>query len=290
MNTVFLDYDQAALDAAYDQINWAPNRDQLLARYATMSDAARGVLGQPSRLSYGEGKAESCDLYRASVTPAPVRIFIHGGAWRAGSARDAAYPAEMFVAAGAHFIAVEFDHIQDVAGDLRVLAGQVRRAVAWICRNAASFGGDPEGVYLAGHSSGAHLAAVALTTDWSVFGLPRDCIKGGLLISGMYDLHPVRLSARARYVAFDDEVERDFSPIRHLAHLSAPLVVAYGSLESPEFQRQAQAFAAAVAQTAKPCRLVEAPGYNHFELVETVANPFGVLGREALAQMGLSLR
>ena len=138
-----------------------------------------------------------------------------------------------FVSSGAHYVAVDFSSILDVAGDLGALVSQVRRANAWIYRNAHTFGGDPERLYIGGHSSGAHLAAAALTTDWRQWDTPSDVLKGGILMSGMYDLYPVHLSARSRYVAFDNAVVNSFSPCRHISWLSAPIVVAWGTDETP---------------------------------------------------------
>ena len=125
----------------------------------------------------------------AAASAAPVFVFIHGGAWRSGRSRDFAAPAEMFLAAGAHYVVPDFAWVQDVGGNLMVLADQVRRAIAWVYENIARFGGDPNRLYVGGQSSGGHLAAVALTTDWQRdFNLPADIIKGGMCISGMYDL------------------------------------------------------------------------------------------------------
>jgi arylformamidase len=195
----------------------------------------------------------------------------------------------MFLAAGAHYIVPDFAWVQDAGGSLMVLADQVRRAIAWVFQNIARFGGDPNRLYLGGQSSGAHLAAVALTTDWrGDFGLSADMIKGGVCISGMYELTPVRLSARSRYVAFDNATVAELSPIRHLERLQAPLVVAYGTCETPEFQRQNREFAAAVEAAGKPVRLVVGEHYNHFELPETLGNPYGPLGRATLDLMGLT--
>jgi arylformamidase len=183
----------------------------------------------------------------------------------------------------------DFSWVQDAAGDLIVLADQVRRAIAWVYRNAAGFGGDPSRLFVGGQSSGGHLAAVALTTDWlHLFDLPEDIIKGGLLVSGMYDLAPVRLSKRSAYVAFDDLTVEALSPIRHLDQLRAPVVVAYGTCETPEFQRQNRAFASTVAAAGKPVRLLVGEHYNHFELPETLATPYGLLGRAVLELMGLT--
>jgi arylformamidase len=285
---VFLDYDQAALDAAYDQAAYAPNREQLIRRRESESAAARARLGALERVAYGTADIEKLDIYRAAGERRPIFVFLHGGAWRTGTAASYAAPAEMFGLAGAHYVVPDFNWVQDVAGNLMVLADQVRRAIAWVYRNASRFGGDASRLYLGGQSSGGHLAAVAMTTDWSdQFELPADMIKGGLLVSGMYELAPVRLSKRSAYVSFDDRTVEELSPIRHLDRLRAPVVVAYGTCETPEFQRQNREFAAAVAAAGKPVRLLVGEYYNHFELPESLANPYGLLGRAVLELMGL---
>src|SRR5579884_636763 len=169
------------------------------------------------------------------------------------------------------------------------MAEQVCRAITWVYRNAVSFGGDPDRLYIGGHSSGAHLAAVALTTDWEGgFGVPREAIKGGMCSSGMYDLLPVSLSHRSSYVRFTDAMVEALSPIRHLDRLRAPLIVAYGDHETPEFQRQARAFAAAVKAAGKPVDLVVGENYSHMELPETLCSPYGLLGSAVLGMMRLA--
>jgi arylformamidase len=279
--------DQKALDDAYDQSVWAPNQAHVSKRRSAWSVSTRNRL-KPDRVPYGPTEIEHLDIYRTAGGNAPIRIFIHGGAWRGGSAKESGYPAEMFVSAGAHYIAVDFDSVENTGGNLMTMADQVRRAVAWVHQNAPSFGGDPNQIYLAGHSSGAHLAGVVLVTDWQKnFGLPMNVVKGGVLMSGMYDLKPVRLSKRSRYVKFTDEIEEALSTQRHLDKLNTPITLAHGTLESPEFQRQTREFAAAVKDAGKPVQLIVGDGYNHFELPETFGNPYGLMGRAALEQMGL---
>jgi len=285
---IFLDYDQAALDAAYDQAACAPNREQLIKRRISDSELARLRIGEPERVTYGPAEIERLDIYRTKRDAAPVFVFIHGGAWRSGRSKDFAAPAEMFLAAGAHYVVPDFAWVQDVGGSLTVLADQVLRAIAWVYDNAAHLSIDPNQLYIGGQSSGGHLAAVALTTDWPrEFGLPANIIKGGICISGMYDLTPVRLSARSNYVKFDDATVAALSPIRHLDRLQAPLIVAYGTCETPEFQRQNREFAAAVKAVGKPVQLLVGENYNHFELPETLGNPYGLLGRATLELMDL---
>jgi len=284
--SVYLNYDQEEIDWAYDQIPWAPNRDEIAKRNAQKSAATIARLGPPKRVAYGPKDIEKIDVYATLRPNAPVNVFIHGGAWRAGNAGNAAYMAETYVDAGAIFASVDFNNVGEVDGNLLVMADQVRRAVAWVKRNAANFGGDSERVFISGTSSGAHLAGVALTTDWlGDFGLPMDTLKGGLCCSGMYDLYPVSLSARASYVRFSEQMIDELSSQRHLDRLNAPLVVAHGTLETPEFQRQSRDFAAAVKAAGKSVTLLVGEGYNHFEMFETLGNPYGLLGRAMLNLM-----
>ena len=286
---VWMGLDQIELDAAYDQAFYAPLRLQILKRLASNSELTRARLGPPRRESYGPTEVEKLDIYSAKRANAPIFVFIHGGAWLRGEAKDYGYPAELFVNAGAHFVALDFIAIEKAGGDLRVMADQVRRGIAWTYKNATSFGGDPSRFYIGGHSSGGHLCGVALVTDWEKsFGLPPDFVKGGLCMSGMYDMKPVRLSKRSSYVKFDDDMEQAMSSQRHLDLLRAPVVVTYGTDETPEFQRQNRDFAAAVKSAGKKIELIEAPNYNHFEMVESLSNPYGPNGRAALALMQLS--
>jgi arylformamidase len=286
---VWLDMDQKELDDAYDQRVYAPNRDHVQKRYAANNAAALARLGPPRRFAYGPTPIEGLDLYSTKRPNAPINVFIHGGAWRGGAAKEHAIFGELFVDAGAHYIALDFNNVLETKGDLMPMADQVRRAVAWVYRNATSFGGDPQRLYVSGRSSGAHLGGVVCVTDWEKdFGLPQDVVKGALLSSGMYDLKPVRLSARANYVKFTDEMEHALSAQRHLDKLNTPLILAYGTLETPEFQRQTREFAAAVKAAGKPVKLLVGEGYNHFEMPETLASPYGLLGRAVLEQMQLT--
>jgi arylformamidase len=285
---VWLDLDQQELDAAYDQRVWAPNQAEVQARYASASEAARARLGPPRSFKYGKTTIERLDVFTTDRPDAPIHLFVHGGAWRGGAAKDYAFLAELFVRAGAHLAIPDFTTVQDAGGSLVPMADQVRRALLWVHAHARTFGGNPDRLYVSGHSSGGHLAAVALTTDWARdFGGPADLLKGGVCSSGMYDLKPVRLSARSSYVAFTDEIEAALSPQRHLDQLRCPIVVSHGSRESPEFQRQARDVAAAVRAAGKPVQLVVGAHYNHFEMLETMASPYGVLGRAVLEQMHL---
>jgi arylformamidase len=284
---VFLDMDQQALDEAYDQEIWAPNRALIVERRKAASDRARAILGQPTRVAYGPSEHEALDIFDCGIKGAPVNVFVHGGAWRRNVAADYALQAELLIRAGAHCAIIDFINVDQASGDLFPMYEQVRRALGWVCRNAESFGGDPRRIYVSAHSSGSHLAGVVLTRGWQEEGLPPDAFKGAVLLSGMYDLAPVRLSKRSSYVKFTDDMVHKLSGQRFLDGLHTPLVLAYGTCETPEFQRQSRDFAAAVQAAGKPTSLIVGAGYNHFELLETLANPYGLTGRAMLEQMQL---
>jgi arylformamidase len=284
---VWRDMDQKALDDAYDQDVYAPNRPLIVTRRIAASERTRVILGQPQRVAYGPSEYERLDIFRCSAANAPINVFVHGGAWRRNKGPDYHLQAEPLVNAGAHSVILDFINVEQAGGDLMPMYEQVRRALAWTWRNAESFGGDRERFYISAHSSGSHLAACVLTDGWREEGLPENFCNGALLLSGMYDLAPVRLSKRSSYVSFTDAMVGKLSAQRHLPGLHTPLVLAYGTRETPEFQRQTKEFFAAVQAAGKPAELIVGEAYNHFELLETLANPYGLTGRAMLRQMQL---
>ncbi len=287
---VFLGYTQEELDRAYDQARWAPNGASILARYASDSAALRRA-HPPRTERYGPGEAELLDVFApASPAPsgagAPVLVFLHGGAWLRLTREDVSAPAPTFMDRGGIWIAPDF-------GDARVLtlaemAERCRRALEWVVRNAMSFGGDPSRVFVAGHSSGAHLAAVLLTTDWRARGLSSAPVRGALLMSGTYDLYPVMLSSRRSYLRATAEEVAALSPLRHLDRLSCPVTIAWADQDSPEFKRQSDVFADALQGMNLLAGRHVLFGTNHFEEPEQLNRPDTLLGRTALTMMGLA--
>ncbi len=285
---VWMKLDQHELDEAYDQSVYAFNQRFVQERRNERNELMAKVLGKPDRVAYGPGEKEKLDIYKTRRPNAPVMIFLHGGQWRGGTSAQGAYHAEPFAKAGGHFINVEFDNLPQTNSNLNPMVDQCRRAVAWIYRNAKSFGGDPSALYLSGFSSGGHLGGCVVITEWEKQGLPRDILKGAVLASGMYDLKPVRLSKRSTFVTIDDATEQALSAMRHLDKVHTPLVLTIGLLETPEFQRQSRDFAAALTKAGKPVQLIAASGHNHFEMGESLSNPYGIMGRAALEMMKLT--
>lgn len=283
---VYLDYTQAELDRAYDQRAWAGNRDAMLEWYARESAQTRAAYEHHYDVSYGPSPDETLDIFTCSTPRAPIHVHVHGGGWRNLTKDDESFLARTFVPAGALCVVLNFSLIPHVR--LPEMVAQARRAIAWIHANADRFGGDAARIHVSGHSSGAHMASVLATTDWTAFGLPADVIKSALLVSGMYDLRPVMLSARSDYVKLSNDEMLELSALLHLDRLRAPLAVAFGATESPEFKRQAESFAAAVESAGKPCTLARVEGVGHFDILCQLGERGTPLARLALRLMGLA--
>src|SRR5262245_21226788 len=190
---VFREYDQQALDAEYNNREKVKDSADWLSRYAVASAEARAAIPCRLDLAYGSHPGEHLDVFPARGGPAPVHVFIHGGYWHRLDKSDSSLVARAFQSSGAAVVVINYALIPTV--DMDELVRQCRASIVWVHRNAASFGGDPNRIFVSGHSAGGHLAAMLMSTDWSAFaGLPADVIKAGCGISGLYDLDPIRLS------------------------------------------------------------------------------------------------
>ena len=258
MKKVFLDYDQKALDDQYEQRVWVPHAEEIIRRYGEKSNAVRGRIGEPRVERYGPTAPETLDVYGSGKK---AFVFVHGGAWRRQTSREQAFPAEPVIAAGAAYVALNFENLP--AATLPEMAAQVQRGIEWVYQNLST------DVVVCGHSSGGHLSACALTR--------LDFVRKALVISGVYDLLPVRLSARNDYVRLDQRLENEYSPIRHAGRIKARVTVSWAEHDNEEFHRQSQAFAAKLGAPT-----LVGKGLNHFDFVETLADPRSPLGRAAL--------
>jgi arylformamidase len=258
LKQVFRDYDQKALDDQYEQRAWVPHADEIIKRYGIKSDEVRARLGEPRTERYGSAASEKLDIYGEGKK---AFVFVHGGAWKRQSSRENAFAAEPIVGARAAYVALNFALLPTVT--LAEMVAQVCRGIDWVYENLC------KEIILCGHSSGGHLAGCAVTR------LPY--IKSALLVSGIYDLLPVRLSARNEYVRLDERLEHEYSPIRHVEKIRCPLTVAWAEKESPEFYRQSREFAEKLGAPT-----IIGKGLNHFEIIETMADPRSPLGRAAL--------
>lgn len=269
---VWLDYDQTELNDQYNQRFLVPHADEYVQRNLEESARVRSELVCHLDISYGSSQAETLDVFPASTAGAPIVVYSHGGAWTRTSKNHVSYPAESFVSAGAAYVAVDFGLVPSVSLDEQVR--QNRSAIQWVYHNASTYGADPKRLYVAGHSSGAHITGMLITTDWARdWEMPSDVIKGALACSGMYDLEPVRRSSRNDYLSLDIAAARRNSPILHIPTWACPIIIGYGEGDQKEFRRQSIEFAAAWRQQGGPCHEYDLPGLNHFDVGQQYNQP-----------------
>jgi arylformamidase len=260
---VFRDYTQDELDRQYEQRTFAPDADEVIRRYAAASDSVRAKLGEPETLAYGPTGVEALDVYGGGRDR--MLAFVHGGAWTRMGRRPSAFAAETFMGAGATYVALGFGLLPSIT--LPEMVAQVCRALEFLHEKFT-----PRRLVLVGHSSGAHLSACALTR------VPF--VDGAVLVSGVYDLLPVRLSARNAYMKLDERLEHEHSPIRHAASIACPIAVACAEKDGPEFFRQSKEFAEKLSTS-----LLIGEGMNHFEIAEALADRNSALARAVLGML-----
>lgn len=278
-------YTKDELERQYDIENSVPDFGAYAERYKRETERVQRALKFTRDVAYGPHPLELLDIYPAGER-APVHVYFHGGGWRASSKNVRGFPAEAFVQAGATFVAVDYPLAPQASMDEIVAAA--RRAIAWLWRNIADHGGDPEKIYVSGNSAGGHLAGMLIASDWQDrYQVPADVVKGMTGISGAYDLEPHSLTDVRSYLNLDAaKVERN-SPIHHLPARALPVLLAVGADEPAEYLRQARDYRAALAGRGIDAVLLELPGHNHFSIIAELNRPEGELLAAMLAQMGL---
>jgi arylformamidase len=283
---VFRRYDQQALDYEYNNRAKVPDHEKWLARYPRESAAARSELRCRLDVAYGPGPGETLDIFPApGPRPAPIQVFVHGGYWQRLDKADFSFVARAFQPAGIAVVVINYALIPTV--DMDELVRQCRAAIAWTHQHAATFGGDPDRIYVSGHSAGGHLTAMLMATDWKAFGVPAGVIKGGAGLSGLYDLEPIRLSYLNEVLKLSPEAARRHSPVRLAPPRRGALLLAVGGDEGPEYHRQTNDLAAAWRRKGLACRVMDLAGFDHFSIISQLEDPKSELSQAILAQMGL---
>lgn len=265
---------QEELDAQYDLESTVEDVSLYADFYAKESEKVRAELEHRLDMPFGPTLAEHLDLYPApgAKQRAPVLVYLHGGYWRSRTSKEFGFVARGPASMGVTTVIVNYALCPEVTID--EIVRQVRAALVWTYGNAASFGGNPERIYVAGHSAGGHLTAMLLATDWEgVYGLPGDFIRGACTISGLFDLAPFPYTfLQPKLQLTWDQVWRN-SPILHLPAQAPPLLVAYGEDEPSELRRQSEDFFASWRGKGLPGDLLPLPGKNHYDVIDGFLDP-----------------
>ncbi len=261
-----------------------PDHEAWLAADAELSEAATRRLRCHLDIAYGETPLQKLDIFPAARAPAPVQVFFHGGYWRALDKSTYRFIALSLAPAGIATVLVNYDLCPAVTLD--DIVGQTIASLAWVYRNGAAYGCDPQRLYVSGNSAGAHLAAMALAQDWSAQGLPVDLVKGACCITGIYDLAPVlRIDANAEIRLKPAMVARN-SPLSLPLPAQPPVIVAVGADETPLWIKQSTDYAAMLRAQGVPTELMIIPGVHHFSITRSLADPAGVLPKAIRRQIG----
>ena len=248
--------DRAALDAAYNNAAAVKDSAQIVAQWEERSARLRAAHPEGMDLRYGPDERNRIDFF-AARRDAPVLAFIHGGYWQNRSKEVFSFVAEGPLAWGINVALIGYT----LAPQKRLdgIVAEIRAALDWLYKNIPVLGGDENRLLLSGWSAGAHLTAMAMD---------HPAVAGGLAISGIYDLEPMRLCYVNDKLGLDEAEARRNSP----GPASKPLYVVYGADELPELCRQSEEYAK--LNGGKAAAL---PHRNHFTVLEDLASPHGGL-------------
>lgn len=265
--------DRAQLDAAYNNIVAVPLAPKLFADWAARSARFRERHHRHLGLAYGERLRERLDLFLADNPAAPTLAYIHGGYWQMTFQTKELYSAlaEGALSHGLNVAVVEYTLAPEANMDR--IVGEVRHAISWLHEHLGDYGADPGRIYVAGHSAGGHLTAMTM---------PLTVVRGGIAISGLYDLEPIRFNYLNEKLGLDEAEAQRNSPMLNFPPMAGPLIVAYGTAELPELCRQSIDYAQAWVERGLPGHLLPIDGADHFTILETLAQPDGELMRALL--------
>lgn len=234
-------------------------------------------------LAYGPCADERLDLFPVPGQPgAPLLLFIHGGYWRALSKADSVFMARNFVAHGVAVAAIDYSLAP--AAHLGTMVAQCRRALAWLHGHLRATGSRSVRIVVAGSSAGAHLAAMVLAAGWQEpLGLPDDAVHGAVLVSGLYDLAPLRQTLPQSWLQLTTQDVLSLSPQHHLPSPTRPVEVVVAAQDTAEFKRQSRDYAQACKRQGNAVGFLEVAGRNHFNIILDWMQADSALTRRVLA-------
>jgi len=272
---------QEELDLEYNVEKAVPNFAAYINYYQQASALARSYVRGRMTFEYGPTRMEKLTVYPGEQPDAPVLVFVHGGYWRMGMADDFDFIVKGPLELGFTVVNVNYALAPQVS--IPEIVRQVRSAIAWTAKNISSHGGDANNIFLAGHSAGAHLVAMADSTNWEDYGLRKDIIKGILAISGLYDLQPVSQSFIQPAVRITADQILSSSPIRLIKPSETPMTISWGALETHAFRKQSDEYLNSWRMAGNLGLSVIIEGADHFNILKEFEYEGGLLSQALLA-------
>jgi arylformamidase len=275
--TLYRGMDKATLDAAYNNSAAVADSPQWLARWRERSAILRGAASQARLLDipYGARPRARLDYFPAGGVQPPLFVFIHGGYWQRNDKDMFAFVADGPRAHGIDVAVVGYTLAPEAR--LGEIVEEINQALSVLCERADDFGFDRERLFVGGWSAGGHLAAI-------VAGHPA--YRGGLPISGIFDLTPIALNYLNEKLRLDPSEIATLSPLRALTGRMPALRMFVGRQELPELKRQSTAYADAARQRALPVELAMLPGHHHFSILDELRRPDGAITRALCELIG----
>ena len=278
MDKVYKDFDQDTLDREYAIRYTVPSIEPFIVDYTRLSAEARSFCECREDVSYGQHPDEILDIFPGG-TNTPVFVYFHGGYWRMLSQKESAFMAPCFVKQGVATVAVNYSLAPGASID--TIVRQCQDAICWIWHHANGFGGDPNQIFVCGSSAGGHLTGMMVSGGWQAERkIPLDVVKGGVPLSGLHDLEPVRLSNINEWIQMDKAAAQRNSPIHNLPDVGCPLIISFGGSETSEFKRQSKILYDAWQQNRWPVEFFEHDKRNHFDLVFDLCDENSLLGQK----------
>jgi arylformamidase len=278
--------DAAFYSREYNNRELVPDHARWLQRWTLDSERARATMACRLDQRYGDAPGETMDIFPARQGDGTCLMFIHGGYWRALDKKDCSFLAPAWVGAGVSLAVVNYDLCPAVT--VEEIVRQMLRAGRWLWLHAEDYGMDEERLFVAGHSAGGHLAAMMMAALWPAFDarLPKNLFKGGLAVSGIYDLRPLVQAAWLNAdLRLDEAAALKASPAFLPPATRAPVMTCVGGDESSEFRRQN----ALLGERWKSVLAgdIAMPGAHHFSVLDGLAEPASALFGAARRLMGL---
>ena len=214
-------------------------------------------------LRYGPRERNRIDFFKVAEK-APTLVFIHGGYWQTRAKEAFSLFAGGPMMFGINVALIGYTLAPEATLD--EIVAEIHAGIDFVAEQLPARGGDANRIVVSGWSAGGHLTAMALSH-------PK--VKGGIGISGIYDLEPIRHSYLNVKLGLDEALSHRNSPMKQAAGPVKPLTLVVGSAELPLLRKQTADFACHRAKHGLPVSYEEIPGADHFSVMDQLASPAG---------------